>query len=302
MLKSIGGVFPPIPTPFDASGSIDLAALSGNLRWWNAHEFAGIVILGSNGEAVHLSEAEKLELVRRVRDETQSDRLVMAGAGLHGTDSTIDLTKRVADAGADVALILPPSYYRGLMDGATLAEHFEAVADASPIPLILYNMPANTGIDMQADLIGELAKHDNIAGLKDSSGNVARLAELRGRVDPGFALLAGSAGFLLPALAVGADGGVLALSNIAPSVCLEIYRLAKAGAWAEARALQNRVVRANRAVTRGWGVPALKAAMEMIGLVGGLPRPPLRPFPDELKDELRLILDEAGLMPPKETG
>lgn len=181
-----------------------------------------------------------------------------------------------------------------------LGKHFRAVADASPIPILLYNMPANTGIDMEAPLLAELSSHENIAGVKDSSGNVASLAELRETGREGFAILAGSAGFLLPAIAAGADGGILGLANIAPDICCEIHRLAERGDWEEALRIQRRIVRANTAVTRRWGVPALKAAMDMLELCGGPPRRPLLPLNEGARRELRAILTEAGILAEKE--
>lgn len=294
--RLLQGVFPPIPTPFDAAGAVDREALKRNLQWWNRHELSGYVVLGSNGESVHLDEAEKLRMIADVRAEAPDDHLIVAGTGLLSTEATIALTERAAEAGADAALVLPPFYYRGQMTSEALVAHFGAVADVSPIPIILYNMPANTGIDMEAPLVTELSRHANIVGVKDSAGNIAKLAEIRHSVDGGFAILAGSAGFFLPALAVGADGGVLALANIAPAICIEILRAPGRGAWDEAKALQSRVVRANTAVTRRWGVPGLKAAMDMLGFYGGPPRRPLLPLADEARAELSEILTDAGIL------
>jgi len=299
--RQVSGVFPPIPTPFDASGAIDFDGLTRNLTWWTEQDLAGYVLVGSNGEAVHLTINEKLELIEFVRGRVPAERALIAGTGLPSTVASIALCTEAAKAGADLVLVLPPSFYRGQMTDDALRAHFEAVADASPVPVLIYNMPANTGLDLSADLIAALSTHSNIAGLKDSSGNVAKLAELRGRLGPGFALLAGSASFFLPALSAGADGGILALANIAPSVCADIFGLAERGAWGEAREIQSRIVRANTAVTRRWGVPALKAAMDMIGLCGGPPRRPLLPLPGPQRQELRTILSEAGILSAKET-
>ena len=293
------GIFPPIPTPFDADDDIDLAALAENLDWWNRFDLAGIVVLGSNGEGVLLDEAEKLRLIEAARAATPEDRSLIAGTGLQSTRATIALTRAVAAAGADFALVLPPSYYKGLMTDVVLERHFRAVADASPIPVVLYNMPACTGIDLSAELIADLAGHGNIVGLKDSSGSVVKLGRIRGEADGGFRILAGSADFLLPALSVGAVGGVLALANIAPAECVEIHRLFAEGDTDAAAALQIRMIPPNAAVTRRWGVPGLKAAMEMLGLRGGPVRPPLLPLADAQRDELRSILIEARILDPK---
>lgn len=299
-LRPIAGVFPPLPTPFDDAGSISYEALARNLRWWNAQDLPGYVVLGSNGEAVHLSEPERIAVIESVRARTPDDRWVIAGTGLLATDATICETRSASAAGAGAVVVLPPYYYRGQMTDAALRDHFVAVADASPVPVLLYNMPANTGIDLQADLVAELSEHPNIAGIKDSGGNIAKLGELRDGVRKEFVILAGSAGFLLPALSVGADGGVLALANIAPSLCTAIVSLAGASAWAEARDIQNRIISANSAVTRRWGVPALKAALDMMGLYGGPPRRPLTPLPEAARSELRTILTKAGILPEEE--
>ncbi len=298
-MARLEGIFPPIPTPFDADGGIDLPALAENLDWWSRFDLAGIVVLGSNGEAILLDEAEKLRLIEAARAGTPEDRAVIAGTGLQSTRATIALTRAAAAAGADFALVLSPSYYKGLMTDVVLERHFRTVADASPIPVVLYNVPACTGIDLSVELIVDLAGHGNIAGLKDSSGNVVKLGRVRGEANGGFRILAGSADFLLPALSVGAVGGVLALANIAPAECADIHRLFAEKDVDAARALQVRMIPPNAAVTRRWGVPGLKAAMEMLGLRGGPVRPPLLPLGDEQRGELRSILIEAQILDSK---
>jgi len=298
--RPLEGIYPPIPTPFHASGEIDLTALAENLRWWNGFELSGIVVLGSNGESVLLDEREKLRLIEAARAGVASDRLLIAGTGMQSTRATIALTRAAAAAGADSVLVLPPSYYRGLMTDDILGRHFRAVADASPVPVILYNMPACTGIDLGAELIGSLADHENILGLKDSGGDVVKLGRLHNELGGRFWILAGSAGFLLPAWSVGAVGGILALANIAPRQCLEILRLAEAGELATARALQVRMIDPNTAVTRRWGVPALKAAMDMVGLRGGPVRAPLTPLSEGRRADLRSILLEAKILDAQE--
>jgi len=297
-MSNLEGIFPPIPTPFGPDGGIDAAALAANLDWLNRFDLSGIVVLGSNGEAVLLSETEKLTLIEAARVAVPEDRSMIVGTGLQSTRATIDLTRAVASAGADHVLVLPPSYYKGQMTDGVLERHFRNVADASPVPVILYNIPACTGIDLSAELIVALAKHENIIGLKDSGGNVVKLGRIHGGLGEGFRILAGSAGFLLPALSVGAVGGVLALANIAPRECIEIHRLALADGVRAATELQVRMIPPNTAVTRRWGVPGLKAAMEMLGLHGGAVRPPLLSLGDEQRDELRSILIEAEILDP----
>ncbi len=296
------GIFPPIPTPFDTGGEIDIDALVKNLSWWRQFALAGIVVLGSNGEAVLLDEAEKLRLIEVARREVPEGQPIIAGTGLQSTRETVRLTQAASTAGASHALVLPPSYYKGLMTDDVLVQHFWTVADAAPIPLILYNMPACTGMDLTASQILRLAEHENIIALKDSSGDTAKLGQVSGELGESFRLLAGSASFLLPALSVGAVGGVLALANIAPKQCIEIHRLALRGDALAATDLQVRIIPANTAVTRRWGVPGLKAAMDMIGLHGGPVRLPLLPLSESRRIDLRRILTEARILDPKKEG
>jgi len=293
---SLAGIFPPIPTPFDASGDIACDALLSNLAYLSRFALAGFVVLGSNGEAVHLNDSETLQVIETARAGIPPDCLMIVSTGRLSTRDTMLWTQRAAEAGADAALILPPYYYRGQMTTEVLVQHFRAIADTAPIPVILYNMPACTGIDLGAEIVLLLATHENICGIKDSGGNLAKLAEICKDAGPSFDVLAGSASFLLPALAVGASGGVLALANIASEPCLRIVESAHRGARKEAREIQLRMIRPNTAVTRGWGVPALKAAMDLLGLFGGEPRAPLLPLSDARKRELRGILAEANIL------
>jgi 4-hydroxy-2-oxoglutarate aldolase len=299
---SMAGIFPPIPTPFDAAGELDLKALASNLEEWNRYPLSGYVVLGTNGEFPYLSETEKLTYFEAARKHIPPGKLFMAGTGCESTHSTIALTKQAAALGADVAIVISPSYYKSRMDAAGLSHYYQGVADASPIPVSLYNMPANTKVDMPADLLVKLSQHPNIAGLKDSSGNLAKLGEIIRFARPGFQVLAGSAGFLYPALCLGAVGGVLALANIAPHQCCNIVSLFRHGKHEDARELQLQMITPNAAVTARFGVPGLKAAMDLVGLYGGMPRSPLLPLNDAQKETLRTILVEAGILDPGARG
>jgi len=292
----LDGIYPPIPTPFDDQGRFAPGALADNLAHWNQFDLRGYVVLGTNGEYVFLTEEEKLQVLKAARAAIPSDKLMIAGTGCEATGITIELTKRAADLGADAALVITPSYYTGHMTPEVLIHHFHAVADASPIPILIYNMPACTGIDLSAATVAAIAEHPNIIGIKESGGNVVKMGDIRRLAGPDFQVLAGSASFLLPGLSVGAVGGILALANIAPAQCLAIRQHFLDGEWEQARELQVRMIPVNTAVTRGWGVPALKAAMDMLGLYGGPVRSPLLPLSDDLKDRLRAILVESGVM------
>jgi 4-hydroxy-2-oxoglutarate aldolase len=293
---SMAGIFPPIPTPFDAAGELDLKALVRNFERWNRYPLSGYVVLGSNGEFPYLSEPEKLTYFAAARKHIPQGKLFMAGTACESTHSTIALTRKAASLGADVAILITPSYYKSRMDAAGLSHYYQSVADASPIPVSMYNMPANTSVDMAADLIVKLSQHPNIVGLKDSGGNLAKLGEVIRNARPGFQVLAGSAGFLYPALCVGAVGGVLALANIAPQQCCDIVSYFNHGKHEDARELQLRMIAPNTAVTARFGVPGLKAALDMLGYYGGNPRSPMLPLPDGQQETLRSILVEAGIL------
>jgi len=287
------GIYPPIPTPFDAKSRVATKALTENLQIWNRYELRGYVVLGSNGELVLLNDQERLHVLEVARAAIPPNKLMIAGTGCQSTLQTIDLTRQAAKIGADAVLVVSPSYYKGQMTSEVLIEHFHRVADASLVPVIIYNMPACTGIDLDARTVTDIAKHENILAIKDSGGSLAKMAEIHRLAPLSFQLLAGSASFLLPALLMGAVGGVLALANIAPNQCLSIRQHFINGELDQARDLQEKMLPVNTAVTRGWGVPALKAAMEMLGMYGGLPRPPLLPLSEDRKQDLRCILQEA---------
>ncbi|MCJ7819784.1 MAG: dihydrodipicolinate synthase family protein, partial [Bacteroidales bacterium] len=268
-----------------------------NIRILGQYDLSGFLILGSNGEQVMLSEKEKSEAVATAKEALPEGKLLLAGTGGQSTRETISLTKAAAEAGADAVLVLNPFYFKGLMTQEALVKHYFDVADASPVPVIVYNMPPNTGIDLSAAMITEVSSHPNIAGMKESGGNVVKIGEVLRDARPGFQILAGGAGFLLPALSMGAVGGILALANIAPLQCIEIYSLFRSGDLEKARALQHKIIPVNAAVTSRWGVPALKAAMDYLGLYGGPARRPLLPVKDDVRAQLLKLLDENDIKP-----
>ncbi len=289
----IQGIFPPIPTPFDADGKILHDRLRLNLARWVETGLHGFVVLGSNGEYVMLNETEKCAVWETAREAIPRDRMFIAGTGAESTATAIALTRLAAERGAQAALVVTPHYYRGQMNSNVLVRHFRAIADASPIPILVYNVPANTNVDLDAATVIELARHENIAGIKDSSGNLAKMGEVIHSTRADFAFLAGSGSFLFPALAIGAKGGVPALANVAPRECIELYESFKRGEMDAARELQLRLIRLNAAVTSRWSVPGLKAALDEVGWYGGPPRPPLLPLGEADRATLREIIREA---------
>jgi 4-hydroxy-2-oxoglutarate aldolase len=290
------GIYAPIATPF-SGGEIAYDKLEKNLDFWMGSDLEGIVVMGSNGEFVLLSPAEKEELMRFVCARAKGKKPVIAGTGAESTVETIRLGVKAAEAGADAVLVVTPNYYKGSMTDPVLARFYTDVADQSPLPVILYNMPRNTGISISAKLAVELARHPNIIGIKDSGGNIVQIADMIRNAPENFAVFAGSASFLYASLALGATGGTLALANIFPNECARLQTLFEAGKLKEARDLQMKLIDSNNAVTARWGIPGLKAAMEMIGLYGGDPRPPLVPMKEADRDELRKVLTQTGFFP-----
>ncbi|HSH51634.1 MAG TPA: dihydrodipicolinate synthase family protein [Bacteroidales bacterium] len=292
---NLRGIFPPLPTSFDDREELATDKMIENINILNRFNLSGFLVLGSNGELVHLTDYEKEKVYNETRQEIPSDKIMLAGTGCQSTRQTIELTKKAAKAGADAALVLNPSYYKGLMNKKALIKHFFTIADAASIPIIVYNMPVNSGLDMDADTIIDLSQHANIIGLKDSGGNIAKMGEIRAYAHPDFQLLAGSAGFLFPALSVGAVGGVLALANIAPQHCINIYQDFMDRKMDEAREKQLKIITLNNFVTRKYGVPALKEAMNQLGLYGGHSRKPLLPVDDSIKKQLRILIKDCNI-------
>lgn len=287
------GIYAPIATPF-VDDQIDKQALKANLDRYSASRLAGLVVLGSNGEFAYLDIDEKMSLVEFVRQNTADEKSIIAGTGCESTRETIRLTKFAASVGADAALVITPSFYKGSMSEAALERFYLDVADASPIPIMLYNMPRNTGLNMSSGLVCRLAQHENIVGVKDSSGNIVQIAEIIHNSPADFAVFAGSGSFLYPTLALGGVGGTLAVANILPELCVSLYDAVMAGDHEKAKQLQHKLLAPNAAVTSRWGIAGLKAALDMLGYRGGLPRRPMLPLDEAHLPELRQILIAAG--------
>jgi 4-hydroxy-2-oxoglutarate aldolase len=290
------GIFPPIPTPFAADGAVAYDKLAANVERWGQTGIRGYVVLGSNGEYPYLSEEEKREAIRIVMQAAPADMPVIAGTGCESTAATIQLTEDCARFGVAAALVVTPHYYAGRMTPEALIRHYRSIADASPIPVLLYNVPKFTHINLDAAVIAELSGHPRIGGIKDSSGNVAQLGEYLNAAAADFAVLAGTASVLSSALALGCSGGILALANIAPEACVQIQHRALAGDMAEASRIQRRMLPVNKAVTATYGVAGLKAALDMLGYYGGPPRQPLLPSTPAEKEAIQAILTEASLL------
>jgi 4-hydroxy-2-oxoglutarate aldolase len=286
------GVIPPLLTPFRADGSLDLPAFERNLASLLDEGLAGFLVLGSNGEAAALDEAEKLALIRAARRGAPG-RFLMAGTGLESTRGTLELTRRAADLGADAALVLTPCFYKASMSVEALRRHYEAVADASPVPIYLYSVPAFTGLPWPPELSTLLAAHPRIAGMKESSGDLGLLSRILGSVPRSFEVACGNGRVFHEALQVGAAGGVLAVANCAPRPTVALHRAFTDGDQDRAQRIQQALTPLAVAVTTTHGIAGLKLAMSLAGRTGGAVRAPLLDAPPGLVEELRPLLERA---------
>ena len=290
----LSGVMPPIATPFQ-DGKLALSKLKKNFQEWNQTGLSGFLVIGSNGEAVFLNEKEKMKMMEVSREAIPRSKIMMVGTGMESTQETIRLTNQAARMGADCALVVTPSYFKGSMKPEILYEHFVSIAESSRIEILLYNVPQFTGINMEPELVAKLSEHSNIIGIKDSSGNIGQLSEIVHLSQKGFAVFVGSAPVFFPALCVGAAGGILAVAQVAPEASVNILSLFKKRKMVEARALQERLTPLAKAVTTKYGIGGLKMAMDLMGYFGGDPRPPLKRPGEDVGNELnKLILRLKG--------
>jgi len=289
------GVLPPVPTPF-RDDEVDVEGLRVNIAALLRAPVRGIVVLGSNGEAPFLDEDESERVVAAARAVVPADRVLVAGTGRQATRATVRATRRAAAAGADAVLVRTPSFFKSEMTSDAFVRHYRTVADESRVPVLLYNYTAVTGVSLRPDAVARLSEHPNVIGLKESGGDAGQIADYVAVAPAGFAVLAGAGPTFYPCLAAGATGGILAVANVVPALCIQLYDLVQAGHHAEARDLQRRLVPLARAVTTGFGVAGLKVALELVGLTGGPPRAPLLPAPPEAAEVIRRQL--IGLAVP----
>ena len=291
----LNGIFPPVTTPF-MDDKVAYDKLASNIEKYGQTGLKGIVVLGSNGEYVSLSEEEKRKVVETVVQATPDHMSVIAGTGCESTRETIRLTADCAAAGVHAALVVTPHYFGGKMSDAALIKHFTTVADHSPIPILLYNVPQFTHVNLTVNVVAQLSGHPNIIGIKDSTGNVIQLGEFLHQVDADFRILVGTASALYGALTLGCVGGVLALANVTPETCVKIHGLVQAGDFEAARQIQLKMIPVNKAVTTTFGIAGLKTALDLLGYFGGDPRAPLLPSSDETKTAVENTLKQAGLL------
>ncbi|MDX1567977.1 MAG: dihydrodipicolinate synthase family protein [Longimicrobiales bacterium] len=293
----LSGVHVAATTPFDpVTGEVDLVAVRANVRWWLSQPVRGIVVVGSTGEAVFLDEDERRSLVRATRNIVPSDRLLVVGTGAESTRATVRRTLDAAEAGADAVLVMPPAFFREAMTPEVLRIHFEAVADASPVPVILYQVPLRfSTLDLATGLIRALAEHENVLGLKDSRGDLTLVGRLAESCPADFQILVGSGAHLYASLELGARGGILGVANLLPEACGSLVEAFGRGDHSLAGRLQERIGPVHNGVVARYGVAGVKAGLDHLGRVGGPPRPPLQPLGDSTRDRIAELLDSSGV-------
>ena len=234
---NLHGIFPPIATPFE-NGKIAFDKLGINVEKLSRTGITGIVVLGSNGEYVYLSEKEKRDVIKAVIGAVPENMPVIAGTACESAAETIRLTCDSAELGARAALLTSPHYYGGKMTDEALTRFYTDVADNSPIPALLYNVPKFTHLSLTAGLVSRLSRHPNIVGIKDSSGNVNLLGQYLNNSESNFNVLVGTAGVLFSGLGLGCVGGIVAMANVAPQACVKILESVNRGDFETARRLQ----------------------------------------------------------------
>jgi 4-hydroxy-tetrahydrodipicolinate synthase len=294
------GVFAALTTPFAADDSVAIAHLKQNIQRYNATGLAGYAVQGSTGESVLLSRAEWDSVLVAAKEAASPQKKLLAGTGVESTAETISRTKRAAELGYHAALVKTPYYYKPVYKPEVFIAHYRRVADASPIPVLLYSVPQFTGISLEAPEVAVLAEHPNIVGIKESSGHVQRVGEMIAAVPASFQVLTGGAGVLLPSLAVGAKGAILALASALPEKCAELCELTGRGQLETARELQKTLLRASKLIVSEFGIAGVKFVMDQRGYHGGLPRLPLLPLADAAKKRVLELL--AALEPAAATA
>jgi 4-hydroxy-2-oxoglutarate aldolase len=290
VLARLRGILPPVVTPFNKRGDIDEGAFRANLQRYTGTGLAGVVVAGTTGEAPFLTQAERLRLTEIARGAMNPDELVVTGTGLESTRATIELSREAIRCGADVVLVVTPGYYRAKMDGPALLGHFRAVADAVRRPVLLYSIPQCAGTRMPVEVIAALARHKNIAGLKESSGDLAYARAILDQVPRAFRLFCGNVPILLEVLRAGGAGGIMGQACFAPELCVAFYNAWSAGDQERAEQLFAKLVPLAADVNVKYGAPAIKAAMDLLGYRGGDPRSPLLPVPAAARREIARTL------------
>jgi 4-hydroxy-2-oxoglutarate aldolase len=293
----LGGVFLPVTTPFDeVTGEIAPVALRDNLRRYIDAGVDGLLLFGSTGEGALLDEAEMVRATSWAREVVPAGVPLLVGSSMESTRATIRLTSALAAAGADAALVHPPSYFGAFLPPGALLDYYRAVADASPIPLLVYHMPKYTKVTIDAGLMGEITRHANVLGFKDSSGDIKRFADYTQACGDGCRMFVGNGTLLYTALELGAAGGILAIADLVPARCLELVAEFRAGNTRNAGEIQSELSTVHREIVATWGATGVKAGMDLLGWAGGPARPPLRALGEKERRQVEKVLREAGAL------
>ncbi len=291
------GVILPVTTPFDeVTGEVAPISFRDNLRAWLGAGVHGFVVAGSTGEAPLLDDDEIVRLVEWARDIVPPERIVIAGSGAESTRATVRAARAVAEVGADAVLVRPPAYYRGRMDPETVRLHYEAIADSIPVPVILYNVPQFVPVEITPGLLAELGSHPNVAGIKDSTGDLKVLGALLDAAPEDCQVLVGAGSKLYAALEMGGAGGIVAVGCLAPRIAVDVYEKFRAADAGGAGAAQGRISTPHTKIVRDLGVAGVKYALDLLGYNGGSPRPPLRPLNEKGRAQVRSELSRARLL------
>jgi 4-hydroxy-2-oxoglutarate aldolase len=293
--SKLAGVFAPISTPFTQNEDIDVDALRFNLGRYAESGLLGYLALGSNGENRSLAEAEKLVVLDAVVRHKGPRQVVLAGAAYDGQREAERFLAAAADLGADYGLVLSPGYFRAQMTDEVLYRYYSTLADRARIPLLLYNAPGFCGITLSPELVGRLAAHPNIVGMKDSAAS--GIENFLPYESPSFHVLAGSANFLFRAMQGGSPGGTVSLANSFPELALQLFSYGRARDSVNGVPLQDRISRINAAISGSHGVAGVKAAMTLAGFRAGIPRRPLLPLDSGQVQALKALLTAEGLLP-----
>jgi 4-hydroxy-2-oxoglutarate aldolase len=296
MAKTLTGIFAPVVTTFDdASGELASGPFRANIRAHIAAGLSGVLVAGSTGEAALLDEDERLRLTELARPLVPDDRWLFTGTGAESTRECVRRSKDAAERGADAVLVVPPHYYGASMTEDALWAHYSRVADESPVPVMLYNIPKYTHLPLDAKLVHALSEHPNIFGIKDSTGDMTQLRGYLEAQSDRFTVLTGHAGTVLDALGYGARGAVLAVALFAAPLVFDLMDAIAHGDGVTASEIQARVRPIAKEIVAELGPPGIKVAMDLVGLTGGAPRGPLRPLGTAERERVSTLLGTAGL-------
>ena len=295
MGRRFGGVMGPMVTPFKADESLDIPGFEQNVRGHIAAGLHGVLVAGSTGEAALLGDDERRILTETARPLVPDDRILLVGTGAESTRHCIARCRDAASAGADAVLIVAPHYYSSSMTQVAVKAHYLRVADESPVPVLLYNIPKYMHFRLEPELIAELAQHENIRGMKDSAGDMTIFARYAESNSEKFDVMTGHGGTFATALSLGARGGILAVALFAAELALEVWHAHNEQRIADAEAAQKPLVPMAAEIVARMGVSGVKAAMDRVGLVGGHVRSPLLPTPPSDLSVIDELLREPAL-------